>query len=203
MLDLADDSKFVMGLNDSQKLDYLLLLLMAGLTDNAIPMDYNWFKSRFHLDKNPSEIESNFQVIKAKFRKFKVYKKTYKFGNFKELHNYIYKEKENNLNVLKEFYKNSPNKVNLFLIISNLINYFIDLKGFKQEDVGMVERNRYGARIKELLVLTKGDSNVAKDCMKWVSEKWADMWVLETCIKKFADYKASLNKKETSRYKEL
>ena len=39
MLELADDERFVMKLNDSQKLDYILLLLMAGLTNNEIPLN--------------------------------------------------------------------------------------------------------------------------------------------------------------------
>ena len=188
MLELADDERFVMKLNDSQKLDYLLLLMMAGLTNNEIPLNPVWFKSRFFLEKNPEKIGENWAHIQRTFKRLRVYKGKLKFSKFKEIHNYIYKEKENNLSVLKEFYKNSSNKVNLFLIISNIITYYIDKKGFINEDIDMAERNRYGSRIKELLVKAKGNKELVERAIDWVSRQNYVDWTLETVLKKWPDF---------------
>ena len=193
LLELADDTRFTMGLNDSQKLDYLLLLLMAGLTDNQIPQDWDWFKSRFHLEKNQTEIRQNIEKIRQLYGKMIVYKGHLKFKNFKDLHNYIYKEKENSLGILKEFYKHSPNKVNLFLIISSLISIYIMKKNFKEEDVQMSERNRYGKTIKLLLINAKGNDELVKEGIEWLSKQNYE-WTLETLIKKWPDFMANRKK---------
>ena len=196
MLQLADDPRFIMELNDSQKLDYLLLLLMAGLTHNEIPDNQEWFKSRFHLQKNSVEISTNIAKIMKVFKRVVKYRGKYKFSKFKELHNYIYKEKENSLGILKEFYRNAPNKVNLFLIISNVISYYIDLKEFNPTLIDLPERNRYGKRIKDLLVKSKGDDNLVKEAIKWVSEKEYVDWTLETVSKKWPDFMKEHSKPE-------
>jgi len=188
MLEIADDQRFVMQLNDSQKLDYLLSLLMAGLTGNEIPIDPSWFKSRFHLSKSCQEIDQNLKQIEKIFRKFVRYKGKYKFRNFRQLHNYIYKEKENSTSILKEYLKSSPIDSNLFLIISNLINFYITIKGYEDTSIDMRERNRYGRVLKELLVKAKGQKYIVRDCIKWVSEQGYNDWTLETCFKKWPDF---------------
>jgi hypothetical protein len=202
LLELADDTRFTMELNDSQKLDYLLLLLMAGLTHNEIPQDFEWFRSRFHLEKNSLEIQQNIEKIRKVFKKLIVFNGKLKLKNFKELHNYIYKEKENSLGILKEFYKASPNKVNLFLIISSLISFYITKKGFREEDVQMPERNRYGKALKELLINAKGDDNLVKEGIEWLcgdASKNNYSWTLETLLKKWAEFKSVMNTPEILR----
>ena len=190
MLSLADDQRFIMQLNDSQKLDYLLLLLMAGLTHNEIPLNGSWIKARFGLSKSEQEVEQNIDKIRSVYKKIVVRNKQLKFKNFKQLHNYIYKEKENSIGILKDFYKHSPNKVNLFLIISNIISFFITTKGLREEDVDMRERNRYGHRIKEILIKAKGDDRLVKDAIKWVSQQGYNDYTLETVDKKWPEFMA-------------
>ncbi len=185
-----------MELNDSQKLDYLLLLLMAGLTHNQIPLNYGWIKARFGLFKTVPEITQNLDKIRSVYKKVIVRNKRLKFKNFKSLHNYIYKEKENSLGILKEFYKSAPNKVNLFLLISNVISYYIDLKEFNPTLIDLPERNRYGKRIKELLVKAKGDDNLVKEAIKWVADKDYIDWTLETVFKKWPDFMKEHSKPE-------
>jgi len=196
MLSLADDQRFIMQLNDSQKLDYLLLLLMAGLTHNEIPFNGSWIKARFGLSKSEQEVEQNIEKIRGVYKKLIVRNKQLKFKNFKQLHNYIYKEKENSLGVLKEFYKHSPNKVNLFLLISNIISFFIHTKGYREADVDMAERNRYGKRIKGLLVKAKGNEQLVKDAIKWVSQQGYHDYTLETVDKKWPEFMARKNERK-------
>ena len=188
MLDLADDERFIMRLDDSQKLDYLLLLLMAGLTHNEIPLNFRWLKARFCLQKSEQELQKNLDCIRATFKKFVVYRGKLKFKNFKDLHNYIYKEEGNDLGILKEYTKDSTNKVNFFLIISNIISYYIYIKEWKEADVDIKERNRYGKRIKRLLVLAKANSDLVKKAIAWTSRQNYIDWTLETTISKWADF---------------
>jgi len=196
LLELADDPRFVMHLNDSEKLDYLLLLLMAGLTHNDIPKNYEWFKSRFNLQKNASEIQNNLDKIQKTFPKITTYKGNLKFKNFKRLHNYIYKEKENLTSKLKEFYKNSTIESNLFSFLSSLISYYIKVKKLDEGHVDDRERGRYGNAIKKLLIKAKGDGELVKRSIDWASKQtWCD-WTLETIIRRWADFMADKPKRE-------
>jgi len=188
MLKLADDPRFTMGLNDSQKLDYLLFLLMAGLTHNEIPEDFEWFKSRFHLQKNTEEIKENVARIRSIFKKFKRHGGKLKFTNFKSLHNYVYKESDNDLSKIKEFYKNSEKPPNIYLVLSYIISFYINIKGYKENDIDISQRNRYGKRLKRLLVLAKGDKDLVTGCIEWVSKQGYCEYTLETCINKFPDF---------------
>ena len=93
MLELLDDKRFIKDCNDSQKLDYILWLAMAGLTQNESEEDAEWFKKRFNLSKPVDEIRSNLCFLLATFRKMYRQKRNgkyyVKFKKFKELHNPI------------------------------------------------------------------------------------------------------------------
>ena len=67
----------------------------------------------------------------------------------------------------------------------------------------MAERNRYGKEIKQLLIKTKGDDEKAKAVMKWVSQQGYADWTINTCIKKFNDFKTFCPKCQGKLYKKI
>ena len=96
-LELLSDYRFTDQLNDSQKLLYLGLLLLAGESRNSIPSDENYIKRRLNLCEKAEDIKNDIQHIVSVFKKITVSDNLLSFNNFRELHNWTEgKKKEKN-----------------------------------------------------------------------------------------------------------
>lgn len=182
MLELLDDRRFIKECNDSQKLDYLLWLCMAGLTQNDSEEDLEWFKTRFNLQKEVGEIRSNLCFLLGTFKKMYRQprnKKAYiKFKKFKELHNPI--------RIAEGMPKDSQRDA------QNIIKYirieYIKIKQWKIEDFSPDDYARTGKAIKTLLIKAKGNKDLIIKSLQWAnSQKWCD-WTLETVIRRWLDF---------------
>jgi hypothetical protein len=87
-LELLKDYRFTDKLNDSQKLVFLSLLLLAGMTDNKIPHDTSYIKRILNLDMSPDTIEEGIKQIMAHYPKLLSDKGVISFTKFEEIHNY-------------------------------------------------------------------------------------------------------------------
>jgi len=85
-MSLLEDDRFLIDLNDTQKGLYLMLLALAGKTDNHIRNDISFIKSRLNLQK--LEL-SDLQRISEIYPKLKLDNGYWSFQNFEEHHNYI------------------------------------------------------------------------------------------------------------------
>ncbi len=86
-LELFDDERFLLECNDSQKLDYILWIAMAGLTTNEARDNVAWLKNRFNLQKAPDELSENLTTLLQKFPKMYSVGGKIKFRNFNDYHN--------------------------------------------------------------------------------------------------------------------
>lgn len=84
-MELFEDDRFLFDLNDRQKGLYLMLLGLAGKTNNMIRNELNFIKTRLNL-KN-LEI-SDLESISKTFPKFILHKGYWQFKNFEEHHNW-------------------------------------------------------------------------------------------------------------------
>ncbi len=87
-LELLKDYRFTDRLNDAQKLVYLSLLLLAGMTDNAIPHDARYIKRVLNIDMSPETIEESIKHIMECYPKLLSDKEFISFSKFEEIHNY-------------------------------------------------------------------------------------------------------------------
>lgn len=196
MLELFDDHRFIKECNDSQKLDYILWIAMAGLTQNEAPNDPEWFKTRFNLGKKVEEIEANTRfltdIFKKMYKQQRGKKSVIKFTKFKDLHNYIGKSQGNP----KDFQSVEQNRIDIDIdknrIDSVLGEYLslkkIDAKNNKELLSDLYARN--GKPIKKLLAICKTPEE-ATSAMRWVGN-WLDSkglsWTIETVIKHYTTY---------------
>lgn len=177
MLELFDDRRFIKDCNDSQKLDYILWLAMAGLTQNDAENNPEWFKTRFNLSKNIEEIAKNTEFLSKTFPKMVSINGKVKFKNFKKLHNPIRSAE----GTPKDSPKNAQN-INIIRI------EYIRIKGWKQEDFTPDDYARTGKAIKTLLIKSKGNKDLVINALTWASrQSWCD-WTLETIIKRWPDF---------------
>lgn len=84
-MELFEDPRFLIDLNDTQKGLYLMLLGLAGKTENAIRNDIGFIKKRLGLDALK---EADLLKISEIYPKFTLKKGVWKFRNFEEIHNY-------------------------------------------------------------------------------------------------------------------
>jgi hypothetical protein len=91
-LELLSDYRFTDKLNDSQKLIYLGLLLLAGNTRNHIPVDENYIKRNLNLAYSLEQIKNDIGVIITIFPKIQKLDNFLYFNNFRKLHNFKIKE---------------------------------------------------------------------------------------------------------------
>jgi len=184
MLELLDDPRFIKECNDSQKLDYILWLCMAGLTQNNSPNDPKWFKTRFNLNKETAEIEVNIRFLKTLFPKmfFQRYKNkdVIKFSNFKKLHNPIGKSQ----GTPREILGSSQNIIeyNRIIIEYNRIKYS-NKAHFTSSDY-----KRFYKACKNLFIKASKNTSLILECVGWVSKQGYTDWTLETCFKKWDDF---------------
>jgi hypothetical protein len=195
MLELFDDHRFVKECNDSQKLDYLLWIAMAGLTQNEAPNDPEWFKTRFNLDKKVDEIEANTRFLTDTFKKMFIQKRgdksVVKFTKFKELHNYIRKPQ----GFPEECLGTAQNRIDIEKKenIDKILQEFLSLQKIDAKDNAALMHDLYVRNcrpIKKLLLICKTPEE-ASAALKWVGD-WLGSknlsWTLETVIKHYTTY---------------
>lgn len=109
MLELFDDKRFIYDCNDSQKLDYILWMAMAGITQNNAEANSEWFVQRFNLVKKFQEVDENLLHLLKTFKRMKKNRGRIKFNKFNEIHNYIGKSQGNP----KEIPRMSQNRIDI------------------------------------------------------------------------------------------
>ena len=101
-LEMLSDIRFTDKLDDEEKLLFMGLLLLAGLTHNNIPDEPKFIKRHLNLALEESKISEKITKICLVFPK--VVRKSHfiNFKNFNALHNYIGKSKGNTWDSPKE-----------------------------------------------------------------------------------------------------
>ena len=180
-MELLNDKRFIFDCNDGQKWLYVGLLLLAGSTNNATPNDEKYLKNRLNLLDSDPNIRQNIDFLLATFPKLISKNGLLKFKNFNKLHNRL-----GNSNGTPKDAKKRTDKIR----IDKIRDEFIKLKKWQGQTFDKSFYGRTGVAINKLLGLTNQDSEII-DCLRWASKKWPDMWILETCIKKWPDFQAA------------
>ena len=174
---LHDDDRFTERLDDDEKGLYLMLLLLAGATNNNIKNDENYLKRVLNLRKNSENLRKNVDKILEVFPKLVSANGYLKFKNFKKIHNYI----RNADSTPKESQRFAKNRV------EEIRKEYIRLKGWDIADFTSDDYGRTGKAIHTILTKAK-DNEEAIRALQWASQqKWCD-WTLETVCKKWGDF---------------
>lgn len=107
-MDLAEDDRFLIDLNDTQKGLYLMLLMLAGKTNNHIRNDMSFIKGRLGLKTLD---ESDILRISEVFPKFKCISEYWKFEDFEEIHNYTLGKSKGTPKEIPKSKKGTPKEV--------------------------------------------------------------------------------------------
>lgn len=175
---LHKDDRFVEQLNDEQKGLYLMLLVLAGATENNIKHDPNYLKRVLNLQENSQKVIKNLNKICEVFPKL-ISKNGYlKFKNFNKLHNYL----RNADGTPKESQRLAKNR------IEKIRGEYIKIKGFRLEDFSSDDYARTAKAIKRLVLKSNNKDDLVIECIKWVSQMGYCDWTLETCSKKWLDF---------------
>lgn len=108
-MEIFEDDRFLFDLNDRQKGLYLMLLGLAGKTNNMIRNEIGFIKARLNL-KDVSI--SDLQTISKVFPKFILHNGYWKFSNFEEIHNYILGKSKGNPKELQRVEQKEKKKEN-------------------------------------------------------------------------------------------
>lgn len=177
---LLNDHRFYTMSQDSQ-LVYLKLLMLAAETANKVPKSHAILRAALRATQEETEIGKSIKEIKEHFPKFKEHKNFYYFLGWSTRHNWVDTSKSPS---------NSSATNKLAVDKTRIRIEYIKLKGWTGQTFSKDFYGRTGKAINKLFVLTNQDSEII-DCLRWASKKWPDMWTLETCIKKWPDFKAS------------
>ena len=181
---LHGDDRFIERLDDDQKGLYLMLILLAGATNNNIRNDENYLKRVLNLRNNSENIRKNLLRISEVFPKFVLRGDYYKFKNFNKLHNYV----RNADGTPKESPRVAKTRIDL------IRREYIKIKGFALEDFTPDDYARTAKAIKTLILKANNDELVIQG-LKWAARQtWCD-WTLETVIKKWPDIMKSTHMK--------
>lgn len=199
---LLDDQRFC-NLADDQKGLYLMLLLLAGATNNNIPSDENYLKRTLNLSQSPEIIAKNRDCLLAVFPKLIGNNGSLKFKNFKDLHNYVPKSQFGVDLSVSGRPREDKNKIRIDKETRKRIRCaFIKLKGWNGISLDTSFFGETDRHISEIWQMCQDPDLIIRG-LEWVANKDYIDWNIRTLWKKFPDFKASLNKKEVSRYKEL
>lgn len=146
-MELFEDYRFLCDLNETQKLLYLILLGLAGKTNNKIRNDIEFIKSRMNLK---SITEKDLEKISEVFPKFKLSKDYWYFENFEEHHNWyegstkgVPKEAQNRIDkkrkdivseVISEEFEKLPLKTKIYPTKEEAVAFFT-AEGLPEEGV--------------------------------------------------------------------
>jgi hypothetical protein len=197
MLELLDDKRFIKDCDDSQKLDYLLWLCMAGLTQNDAENNPEWFKTRFNLQKKSEEIAKNVEFISKTFPKVIIANGRVKFKNFKKLHNPI----RNADGTPKDSPKNAKNIIDKNRLDKIILEY-IKLQGWEEtiKNNALLVTDIYSRNCKpaKQLLLTINNDDLAYDVLRKIAGDYKTKclnWTLETVLKHLPELLKAVDKK--------
>jgi hypothetical protein len=175
---LHDDDRFTEQLDDAQKGLYLMLLLLAGASNNHIRNDVNYIKRVLNLRENSEKIRKNLDKILEIFPKCITKDGYIKFKNFKKLHNPI----RNADGTPKDSPRIAKNRIDKIRI------EYIKIKGYSLENFSSDDFARTAKAIKTLIIKAKGQDELIIKALHWASQqKWCD-WTLETIIRRWPDF---------------
>jgi len=186
---LLEDNRFTDQCNDEQKGLYLMLLLLAGATNNNIPSDENYIKRTLNLTKKPEIVAENRDFLLSIFPKL-IKKDGYlKFKKFKGLHNYIRSARGQS----QEDDLGTP-RIDKIRIDKEqrreIRSYYLKSKGWVGIQLSRDFWRASDSHISKIWQLTQ-DIDTIKRAIDWASkQKWCD-WNLATVFKKFPDFLAS------------
>jgi len=187
-LEILNDKRFIFDCDNSQKWLYVGLLLLAGATQNNIPIDENYLKNRLNLPENTPKIKENVAFLLKTFPKLISKNGHLKFKNFKALHNRVGKTEGSPKEVQKDTQIRAEQ-------ISKIRVEYLSLKNLSLKDFTSTDYARTGKTIKTLICRAEGKDDLVIEGLRWASnQKWCD-WTLETLNRRWVDFKASKNKK--------
>lgn len=182
-LELLNDKRFIFDLDDSQKWLFIGLLLLAADTNNKVPNDESFIKSRLNLQNSPEIIRKNLQFILSKFPKLVNKDKCLKFKNFKKMHN-----------PLKDAQRKSKGIPMERIEVEQILEVYIEQKGWishKENKEMLSDIYKRNCRpIKELFLATGKDVEKAKLAIRKASQVFGGKnlsWTLETVLKHLPD----------------
>lgn len=196
---LHEDDRFVERLDDSQKGLYLMLLLLAGATNNNIPNSEKYLKRVLNLHEKSEKITENLGVLLETFPKLTSKNGYLKFKNFSSLHNYVGKSQGVPKVLPRDVLdKNRIDKKR----IDKIHRVYLAVKGWKEENLESRDYARNYKAIKALVSRAEksgGGDELVVQSLEWMS-KQDYQWTLETVDKKWQDF---LARGKVDAYKQL
>jgi hypothetical protein len=193
---LHEDDRFVERLDDSQKGLYLMLLLLAGATNNNIQNSPEYLKRVLNLQENTKKIAENMDKILEVFPKLKVDGDFLKFSKFKKLHNYIRKSSGLPKGDTKDTLDKDKNRIDKD-ILRDLFFYFLKTKKIDIPSDYFPLLARYGKPLKELYHLSNNDPEEVKKVIDWGQKEYGGKgwtsWGIEALVKNYTTYMLSKN----------
>jgi len=191
-LELLKDERFTDRLDDSGKLLYMGLLLLAGSTNNLIPNNPTYIKRNLNLRLSEDEISLKIAELLGVFKKLSGNSQYLKFKNFNKIHNWIGNSKgtprecQDKIRIDK---KRIDKILERYITLKNLDN---DISQ-RPELLRQILKTNYKA-IEGLLTMAKDDAE-AMGALEWLaSQDWANKydWSMWLVTKKFPDYLRTL-----------
>lgn len=179
-LEILNDKRFLFDLDDEQKLLFLGLLILAGVTRNQVPDDVEFIKNRLNLSENSQKIRENLSKIYKTFPKTMVKNGFVKFKNFNDLHNPIRDVQRSAEGVPKERLDKSR--------VDKIREEYIRLKGWSLSNFTSDDYARTAKAIKTLINKSNNKDEQVLRALDWASRQtWCD-WTLETIYRKWQDF---------------
>ena len=175
-LDLLSEHRFIEECDDFDKLLFIGLLMLAGLTRNRIPNNAKYIKRMLNLHVDEPKISEKIAKLSALFRGLISNSQFIKFKNFNRLHNW-YGSAEGTPKDLPD--KNRIDKIRI---------EYIKIKGYSLQDFQKDDYARTGKAIKILLTKGRNNADLIIEALKWATKQgWCD-WTLETIIRRWPDF---------------
>ena len=80
--------------------------------------------------------------------------------------------------------------------IDTIIEYYINIKGYKKDNLTRNDWGRYARSAKILLLKSVNDVEKIKQAIEWVSKQGYIEWTIETVVKKYQDFMVKGHKDE-------
>lgn len=205
-MELFEDDRFLIDLNDTQKGLYLMLLVLAGKTNNRIRNDINFIKVRLNIT-NASE--NDLMRINEVYPKFRLKEGYWGFENFEKIHNYTIQNKnEANEGTPKEFLgiaqnKNKKKKENKNILKKEAFEVFwgaYPKKVAKQDAINAFTKLNPDETLLKAMLLSLGGVKNSPDWLKdggkyvpypatWINgRRWEDVGVKSVSTDNYAKF---------------
>ena len=177
-LELLSEHRFIEECDDFDKLIFLGLLMLAGLTQNKIPNSPKYIKRMLNLQLEEQIISEKIVKITSIFRGVVRSSEFIKFKNFNKLHNWFRSS--------EGVPKDTPRIEKIR--IDQIRKEYIRIRGLSFENFSSDDFARTAKAIKTLLLKASLKDEVVVKSIEWAAaQKWCD-WTLETIIRRFPDF---------------